>query len=263
MRYYDSYYPPYVPVARRRANAAKELTKLLKKGVKALPIKIEGRKIAATFWGKAWCDHLESFSDFKNRLPRGRTYVRNGSVVHLDIAPGKISAHVAGSNLYTVSIAIKKSPDTSWKSIKSACAGQISSLIDLLQGKLSDGVMKIITDPAAGLFPKPAEIDLDCSCPDGAHMCKHIAAVLYGIGARLDHQPELLFRLRQVDHLDLLSQSSNIASLTAAAPGQKTIRDTDLADVFGIDLEAGPEKAPAKAAKKLPAKKAARPKKKK
>src|SRR5258708_6518956 len=92
-------FKPYVSVAQRQAKAKREMARLAKKGQKIEPIQIEGRKIADSFWGKAWCDNLESYSDFSNRLPRGRTYVRNGSVVNLHIEPGTVTAHVSGSEL--------------------------------------------------------------------------------------------------------------------------------------------------------------------
>jgi uncharacterized Zn finger protein len=236
-RSYDDYYPPYVSVAERRAKAVREMDKLRKKGQVVSPVVIEGRKIAATFWGKAWCDHLESFSDFSNRLPRGRTYVRNGSVVDLQILPGKVTARVAGSSLYTVEITIEALATAHWKELRGRCAGQIGSLIDLLKGKLSDGVMQVMTARDDGLFPAPAQIEMDCSCPDYAGMCKHIAAVLYGVGARLDQQPELLFRLREVDHSELITQATDVSTLTARTGSKrKTIAVHQLSDVFGIDI---------------------------
>lgn len=247
------YFKPYVSVAQRKANAAKEVAKMVKKGRTVSPIKIEGLKIARTFWGKAWCGHLESYSDFANRLPRGRTYVRNGSVVDLQIEPGRLVALVAGSELYTITIDIKPAQAKAWTDIKGRCAGQIGSLIELLQGKLSQGVMQIITERDNGLFPKPAEIDMDCSCPDSARLCKHLAAVLYGVGARLDKQPELLFLLRRVDHLELIAQAGDAGSLAKSAKGRKTIDTTAVADVFGIELESSAnEPAPPASSTPLP-----------
>lgn len=230
-------YKPYVSVAQRRAKAERHAATLAKKGQTCCPIHIEGRKIAQTFWGIAWCDHLESYSDFANRLPRGRTYVRNGSVIDLQIAPGTIKAIVCGSEIYNIKIDIKPLAAPAWKNIKGRCAGQIASLVELLQGKLSKGVMEIITCRQTGMFPAPAEISLDCSCPDWADMCKHVAAVLYGVGARLDEQPELLFTLRGVDHLDLIEQAgqSTIAA-TGGGASRQTLAAGDLADVFGIEL---------------------------
>ncbi|HWE94946.1 MAG TPA: hypothetical protein VG269_13355 [Tepidisphaeraceae bacterium] len=232
-------FKPYVSVAKRRANAAKEVAKLAKKGRTITPVNIEGRAIASTFWGKAWCDHLESYSDFENRLPRGRTYVRNGSVVDLQIGPGKVTSMVSGSELYKITITIKALTKKTWDCLKGDCAGQIGSLVELLQGRLSKGVMELVIRRDGGLFPSPREIEMKCSCPDWAGMCKHVAATLYGVGARLDQQPELLFKLREVDHLELISQASVPSALgQSSSHGRQTIDTDALADVFGIDLDA-------------------------
>lgn len=227
---------PYVSVAEKKRKAARAVAKMAKKGKKISPVQIEGRLLAKTFWGKAWCDHLESFSDFENRLPRGRSYVRNGSVIHLDIAAGKIEAIVQGSSLYNVQIDISAVDQKKWKSISQRCSGEIGSVIELLQGKLSSAVMTTIADKQNGLFPSPKEIKLKCSCPDWADMCKHVAAVLYGIGARLDREPELLFALRKVDHLELISKAAVRAS-TKRSGKANVIQDQDLSDLFGIDIE--------------------------
>ena len=236
----SSYYGfrPYVPVAQRRRAAQRELEKMRKKGLNVQPIVIDGRAIAKTFWGKAWCENLESYSDFENRLPRGRTYARNGSVVHLEIQPGRISARVSGSELYLIEITIASLPDPHWKCVKGQCAGQIGSLVELLQGRLSKSVMDVVTQRGGGLFPKPAEIKMKCSCPDWAGMCKHVAAVMYGVGARLDDKPELLFVLRKVDHLELIAGAIDGTPVVGAgkARGKKTIAVGDLADVFGIEM---------------------------
>ena len=175
------------------AGGRRKMDALRKKGVNVQPVVIEGRKIAKSFWGEAWCGHLESFSDFENRLPRGRSYVRNGSVCHLAVAKGRIEAKVSGSELYNVKVAVKTLPGKRWNAVKGRCSGQIGSLLELLQGRLSDHVMAVVTDRQDGLFPSPKEISFECSCPDWAVMCKHVAAVLYGVGARLDAKPELLF----------------------------------------------------------------------
>jgi len=230
---------PYVPVAQRRANAAREMAKLAKKsGQTASPVLLQSRKIASTFWGKAWCDNLEAYSDYANRLPRGRTYVRNGSVVHLEVSQGKVTAHVSGSSLYKIEIKIKPLAPRLWKAIQTECAGKIDSLIELLQGKLSSSVMQIVTRPEQGLFPTPKEIELDCSCPDWADLCKHVAASLYGVGARLDQNPELLFILRGVDPADLISQASAAETVrqSARAEGAAAMSEAEIADVFGIEL---------------------------
>lgn len=228
---------PYVPVAKRRARAAKKMNTLRQKGMNIEPIEVQGRKIARTFWGEAWCDHLETFSDYENRLPRGRTYVRNGSVCHLAISKGKVEAIVSGSALYKIHITITPLSVDNWKNVRKQCAGQIGSMLELLQGHFSDNVMAIVTDQNRGLFPKPSEINLACNCPDGAKMCKHIAAVLYGVGARLDHQPELLFLLRNVDHEELITEKLDIQSATAGTGRRRRLAGADLADLFGVDME--------------------------
>ncbi len=235
MSYYG--WAPYVPVAKRRAKAAREMKKLHNQGMQIEPIEIQGRKIARTFWGEAWCNHLEKFSDYQNRLPRGRTYVRNGSVCHLAISKGKIEAIVSGSQLYKIDINITPLAANKWENVRKECAGQIGSMLELLQGRFSDNVMKIVTDQEKGLFPKPGEIKLACSCPDWAEMCKHVAAVLYGVGARLDHQPELLFLLRNVDQEELISEELNMQTATAGKGNRRRLAGADLSSVFGVDIE--------------------------
>jgi uncharacterized Zn finger protein len=218
----------------------KKMDALSKKGVDVQPIRIDGRKIAKTFWGAAWCDHLESFSDYENRLPRGRTYVRNGSVCHLAITEGHVEAKVSGSELYSLRVRIKPLPAKKWDGVKRRCAGQIGSLLELLQGRLSGQVMEVVTDRQDGLFPLPGEISFACDCPDWAMMCKHVAAVLYGVGARLDEKPELLFKLRGVNHEELIETDAEAAVSAATSGGKsKRLAAHELAGVFGIELDAG------------------------
>ena len=244
-RSYSRYdmYPPYVPVAVRKEKAAKAAAKLLKKGATHQPVQLNGKTIARTFWGKAWCENLESYSDFSNRLPRGRSYVRNGSVLHLDIQRGQIEALVSGSSLYKIKIGINPVDKKQWDRLRKECAGSIGSLMELLAGKLSERVMGVMTSKAGGLFPKPSEIDLDCSCPDWAEMCKHVAAVLYGVGARLDEKPELLFMLRHVDHKELVSQSGAVEALTKGkgTAGVAVLDSAEVGSVFGIEMAGEPE----------------------
>ena len=171
-------YRPYVSVAQRQAKAEKEIAKLRKKGRAIAPIVIEGRKIAASFWGKAWCDNLERYSDFANRLPRGRSYVSNGAVIDLKIARGQVEALVMGSELYNVRIEIAVAAPARWKAICADCSGSVASIVELLQGKLAKHVMERVCREADGLFPAPKEIRMSCSCPDWAGMCKHVAATL-------------------------------------------------------------------------------------
>jgi len=241
-----SYYvwKPYVPVARRRAKAEKEMKKLAKGGKSIEPVVIDGLKIARTFWGGAWCSHLEKLSDFANRLPRGRTYVRNGSVCHLGIDPGRIEAVVSGSELYRIEIKIDPLPQSKWKQLSDQCTGKIGSALELLQGKLSKEVMQVVTDRDHGLFPKPGEIHMECSCPDWAGLCKHLAAVLYGVGARLDSRPELLFQLRGVDPQELITADLGLTRTAEGEGKRRRLAEEDLSGLFGVEIEDEPMPAP-------------------
>lgn len=254
-------------VLEQRRRAARDGNRLArgpgKRGRALSPVAANGRKIASSFWGKAWCDNLESYRDYEYRLPRGRSYLRNGAVLDLNIEPGKIAATVSGTSLYEVAIAIEPVASAHWSRLKTQCAGQIGSAIELLEGRLSDRVMQIITHREQGLFPKPVEIEMSCSCPDWATMCKHVAAVMYGIGARLDTQPELLFTLRKVDHGELIAAATDL-DVTGRGASRKTLADEDLGSVFGIDLAEAPrrpaagEKRPRKVASRSARKKVRR-----
>lgn len=236
--YYESPWPEYVPVAERRRRAAREVEKLRTKGQSVSPVTIEGRKIATTFWGKAWCANLEGYADFANRIERGRSYVRNGSVVDLQIAPRAVTAMVSGSSLYQIEIDISAVPKSQWSNICRDCAGGIDSLVELLQGRFSTSVMQRICRQADGLFPRPADIRFKCSCPDWAYMCKHVAAVLYGVGARLDQRPELLFRLRAVDASELVAHIDTAMPLATSGPeADKVLVEHDLSALFGLDMD--------------------------
>ena len=136
-----------------------------------------------------------------------------------------------------------------WSAVIDDCAGQVTSLVELLEGKLSRGVMEVVTDAVRGIFPSPTEIALSCSCPDWATMCKHVAATMYGVGARLDRQPELLFLLRGVDPAQLIARSMGRAATKASRGRPPAIDDDALASIFGIEIETP---APATKARKKP-----------
>jgi len=243
MYYYG--FKPYVSVAERKAQAAKVISKHLKKGHILKPVEITGRAIAHSFWGNAWCQNLEHYSDYENRLPRGRTYVRNGSVIDLNICPGQVTAMVSGSSVYQVTVTVAGLADKRWKALCADCAGSIDSLVELLGGKLSKAVMERMCNQKTGLFPSPKDIKFACSCPDWAYMCKHVAAVLYGTGARLDQEPELLFTLRNLDVHDLVANAGK--KLTSAATrksvSKRIIAADEITDIFGLDMAAPePEK---------------------
>lgn len=230
-------YPPYVPVAKRKKKNESLIKKLKGEGHEPQPIVVfgKGRKIARSFWGNGWITHLESFSDYSNRLPRGRSYLRHGAVVDLQIEKGAVTALVSGSDLYRVEVSIKTLEPDRWNDIRTACSGQIGSVLELLQGKLSDEVMSVVVDRRQGLLPLPGEISLGCTCPDWAVMCKHVAAVLFGVGVRLDDEPELLFLLRGVDPQELIA--GQLALPANETTDDNALDSSDLADIFGIELD--------------------------
>ncbi|MGH7108859.1 MAG: SWIM zinc finger family protein [Stellaceae bacterium] len=242
----DDRWTPYVPVAERRRQAVRMAAKLRKKGQVLMPVTIAGRTIAATFWGKAWCDNLEAYSDYETRLPRGRTYVRNGAVIDLQIARGQVTALVSGSEVYRVALAVKEVSAARWRSICTDCAGSVASVVELLQGRFAKGVMERLCRQDGGLFPRPCDIRFSCSCPDHALLCKHVAAVLYGVGARFDDRPELLFRLRGVDEGELIAHADMPLALTKKDPApDRVLQADDVSALFGLDMaEPAAEPAP-------------------
>ncbi len=234
------YYPPYMSVAEKKARGALALAKLFKKSKRtADPVALAHRKrqLAATFWGQAWAENLQRYADLANRLPRGRAYLRNGSVLDLAIGPGRVEAWVAGSELYRVTIGITPLAKARWRRIVERCTGRIGSLVGLLRGELSAEVLGVLTHARDGLFPEPRELALDCSCPDAAEVCKHVAAVLYGVAVRLDTRPALFFDLRQVNQAELIgSATTGLVGRSRPAAGKRIAADR-LSAVFGIELD--------------------------
>lgn len=251
------YYPKYVTVAEKRAKAQKKIKQLRKKNPNIRPIILDGKALAKTWWGKAWNTNLESYADYRNRIGRGRSYVRHLAVVDLQIVPCKVTSLVQGSMgaPYKVVISIKKMKKKNWKNIKKECQSRLSSLPDLLAGKIPKALQETFMVQGKGLFPTPSEIAFDCSCPDWASMCKHVAATLYGVGARLDEDPALFFTLRQAAIDDLVSQAvqskaSSIIEKTTTG-GSNIIADDKLSDLFGLDMD---DLVPVKPVKKITAK---------
>ena len=267
--YYDDRYERRPTVAEQRQRAARHVAKQARRGRTLQPVPAtDARALVTTFWGKAWCAQLEAHADFASRLPRGRSYMKHGAVVDLCIEAGSIHAQVLGSELYQVKISIRALPATRWEAMVALCHGQVDSVMDLLEGSLSAAVMQTLTDPKQGILPTSREIAMDCSCPDGAAVCKHLAAVFYGVGSRLDVDPGQLFVLRKVDPARLMEGAGE--ALDGQLGDAGGLQGADLAGLFGIDLDvsssSSPAPAPASAkkasakkasAKKAPAKKAA------
>jgi uncharacterized Zn finger protein len=233
-------FPEYVSVGTRRARARAAAEKIARQHKRSLaPVgPIGGNKLVRTFWGKAWCDNLESYRDYENRLPRGRSYVRQGAVIDLRILAGKVAALVSGTSIYEVDVTIRSLPPESWTKLAFECTKQIDSLVDLLRGRLPTQVIELVTRKQGGLFPAPKEISFQCSCPDWAGLCKHVAATLYGVGVRLEERPELFFELRGVDHTELVGGAAEaVPRLADGAKRRKVVRGADLSALFGIELE--------------------------
>ncbi len=240
---YDRYsrFPKYVSVAERKQKAYKTAAKMDKGDLS--PVVLSGHKISNTFWGKAWCDNVESYQDYSNRLPRGRSYVRSGAVIDLKIAKGAVCALVCGSGRtpYKIDIAIAPLNKTRWDALKKQCLGRIDSLVSLVQGKLSHDTISLFCDRDTGIFPAPSEIKMKCSCPDSAGLCKHLAAVLYGIGARLDTDPKLFFVLRGIDETELIN-ADVLDVLTEGITSE--IDEASISAVFGVDFDTLDPKPP-------------------
>ncbi|MEG0143100.1 MAG: helix-turn-helix domain-containing protein [Akkermansia sp.] len=242
---------PYISASEKKKNNEKLVKKLAKKHKDLKPVIIEGTKIAKTFWGKAWCKNIESYQDYSNRLPRGRSYVRSGAVIDLQITTGLISALVSGNRKTPYQITIKIAPlkKSRWMTLKQKCTGKISSLLALAQGTLSDDILQAFCDPKEGLFPSPNEIETNCSCPDWADLCKHLAAVLYAIGARLDEEPNLFFVLRDIDENELVG-AQVVETLTEGVTAG--IATDALSDVFGMEFDTLDDILPTKELKGTP-----------
>ena len=249
-------YPPYVSVAERARISQKKIESYRKRGRKMSPVEVNGRVIATSFWGKAWCDNLEAYSDISNRLPRGKSYLRSGAVIDLQVEKGQVKALVSGSSVYNIVVKIRSLAPQKWQSIKKTSGQSIGSVVELLQGRLSNAVMTVVTNPKEGLFPALSEIDMSCDCPDYAVVCKHVAAALFGVGARFDASPELLFLLRGVDHLELVNHAVGGALNQKLAGKQEVFDHESLENIFGIEIDTGNSTAGLNEPKPKPKKKA-------
>ena len=222
------------------ARLGREIAKRREKGEPFHQVEVEGGRgmPAKTFWGNAWCENLESYRDYEYRLPRGRAYLRQGNVYDLVVAEGEVFAYVTGSEIYDVMVNVEPLKKARWKKLKAALAGEVGNLVDLLGGRLGAGVMGAVTDREGGLFPSPKEIRMNCSCPDWAEMCKHVAAVLYGVGVMLDDMPELLFELRGVNPAELVSAAvAGADRLGELVDGSVDVLEAgELSELFGIEI---------------------------
>lgn len=236
-RYWENipgYSQPNAQELRRKSAASSKKEKA--KGKVLEPVVIQGRTIVKSWWGQAWCDNLESYADYESRLDRGKRYVRTGAVIDLKIQKGKIAARVQGTRKtpYKVEIRISPLSEEKCQDIIQKCGRKLENLEALVQGDFPAD-MKLLFQGENGLFPTPREISFNCSCPDWALMCKHVAAVLYGVGARLDENPLLFFELRgiEVGHFIDVTLASRVETMLAHA-GQKTDRMLEEAEISGL-----------------------------
>jgi uncharacterized Zn finger protein len=192
-------YPEHVPIEELRQRARAFTQRMLDSGRDLHPVQAEGRSVAKSFWGQAWCNKLERYSD--SALSKGRTYVRRGAVLDLTIAPGTIKAMVSGASLYEVALMVEPVSSEAWARVQRRSIGLIDSREDLHAGKISERVREVLFEE---LLPSRSQIHGLCTCPVGGDFCKHQAAALYGVGVRLDVDAEELFRLRQVDERMLI-----------------------------------------------------------
>ena len=234
---YPNYAQPTAAEIQRRVSRTQETAK--QKGQVLHPVRPTGRSIATSWWGQAWCENLERYADYESRLGRGRSYVRNGAVVDLQIVKGKVSARVQGSRKtpYKVEIRISPLSQEQCDSILARCSAKVDSLESLLSGNFPESLKDIFLGEG-GLFPQPREISFNCSCPDWAMMCKHVAATLYGIGARLDEDPLLFFTLRgiEMDRFVDVVIANRIESMLSNAdkPSSRIIQKDGWEKLFGV-----------------------------
>ena len=235
-RYWDSgnYSQPTASELKRKSEASRVSAE--KKGKRLEPVVIQGRNIAKSWWGKAWCDNLERYADYESRLDRGKRYVRTGAVIDLNIAKGRIQARVQGTRRtpYKVEVRISPLSEERCQEIIRKCEKRVENLEKLLAGDFPEELKDLFTQ-RDGLFPSSREISFSCSCPDWALMCKHVAAVLYGIGARLDENPSLFFELRGIEMERFIDVAiANRVELMLENAGQTSERVIDDGAVYGL-----------------------------
>ena len=227
-------------VAELEARAKQSSEKAAKKKLIYEPIKpFTRRQICTSWWGKAWCENLERYADFESRLDRGKRYVKNGTVLDLKIKKGRVEAKVQGTRKTPYKVEIRISPLSEEKcgEIIEQCGRRIENMESLIKGEFPLDLKELFL-AKDGLFPKPKEISFNCSCPDWALMCKHVAAAMYGIGVRLDENPFYFFELRGIDADKFIGVAleSKVESMLANADrdSERIIRDADLTGLFGV-----------------------------
>ncbi|TDD18652.1 hypothetical protein E1218_25585, partial [Kribbella turkmenica] len=177
------------------------------------------RPFGATWWGRAWLEALEQRARLDpNRLSRGRSYARRGSVLDLTVSPGEVEAFVQGSRVtpYQVTVRIRAFTTAEWDAVLDVVSAQIGRVAALLDGELPPEVVDDVHAAGLDLLPGAGEVLTNCSCPDFAVPCKHSAAVCYLIADALDDDPFALLLLRGRPRDDLLTALRSRRSTTTA-----------------------------------------------
>ena len=200
----------------------------VKDGIKT---KSERGEIGSTWWSKRWISTLESFS-MGTRLTRGRSYARKGQVVSIDVEPGIVKAKVQGSmpKPYNVKIRLKPLSDADWEKVTDAMAAQALFAAKLLAGEMPTNIEEAFHSVRLSLFPTALkDLETDCSCPDYANPCKHIAAVYYLLAERFDEDPFLIFKLRGRSKEQIIStlRAKRVETLPPANAPSSTTNEAD------------------------------------
>lgn len=239
------FYQNYISISDQKAMALKSKKRLEKNLNRSLePIILASTKLATSWWGKMWNTNLERYAEYSNRIGRGKTYVKNELVIDLQIEESKVFAYVQGKRRdpYQIAIYIDPTKPGLIEQIKEKCQGKLDTVEELLEGKFSKEISSIFMIQGAGLFPEPKEIKFRCSCPDYTSCCKHVSAVLYGIGSKLDVNPLLFFTLRGINLDDFLkdviiSKTENILDKGIKCKSKRIIDNANIEDLFDIDLD--------------------------
>lgn len=170
------------------------------------PIPVEGGikarsksgAIGKSWWAQRWTQALSRIMD-SGRLSRGRSYARRGQVMDIKEKGNEITARVQGSRPtpYKVSIRVAPLKDKEWERVLEVLAGQAIFTAQLLAGEMPTDIEEAFSAARVSLFPTSSrELETNCSCPDWANPCKHVAAVYFLLGEAFDDDPFMLFRLR-------------------------------------------------------------------
>lgn len=209
--------------------AVERSAQLTAEGTELHPVGASSRKLAEHFWGSAWMRHLALCEAGGLCLSPGRTLLRHGCVLDLEIAPCSIRALVSAQELYEVALTLEPLDEEKRLALRTACAGNVGSLVALLEGQANDDLLHTLCDPENGLLPAPEDWHMSCTCPDWAEPCPHAAAAIYAAGVLIDRDPSLLFVLRALDPSALIAPP--------AVDTDAFLDPADLGQTFGIDIE--------------------------